>query len=83
MTHQRQPTNCLLGFKMSSLMRLSFWQEMRGVLTTQIQNGYREQFQKEMLTRLAWKSRYSKFYPTCKISQDNKMEDTQLPADAL
>uniref|UniRef100_A0A672HLH8 Si:ch211-193l2.10 n=1 Tax=Salarias fasciatus TaxID=181472 RepID=A0A672HLH8_SALFA len=32
---------------------------MRGLLTTQSQNGYREQIKKEMLTRLAWKSRYA------------------------
>uniref|UniRef100_A0A3B3C7E1 Si:ch211-193l2.10 n=1 Tax=Oryzias melastigma TaxID=30732 RepID=A0A3B3C7E1_ORYME len=36
---------------------------MRGLLTTQSQNCYKEQIQKEMLTRLAWKSRYAKLYP--------------------
>uniref|UniRef100_A0A3Q1F8X7 Si:ch211-193l2.10 n=1 Tax=Acanthochromis polyacanthus TaxID=80966 RepID=A0A3Q1F8X7_9TELE len=48
---------------------------MRGLLTTQSQNCYREQIQKEMLTRLAWKSRYAKLYPTC--SRNN--EASQLP----
>ncbi|CAN9512614.1 unnamed protein product [Ophioblennius macclurei] len=38
---------------------------MRGLLTTQSQNGYREQIKKEMLTRLAWKSRYADLYPSC------------------
>ncbi|KAM3849781.1 protein SPMIP1-like [Diretmus argenteus] len=33
---------------------------MRTLMTTQNQNFYREQIQKEMLTRLAWKTRYSK-----------------------
>jgi len=35
------------------------------MLTTQSQNCYREQIQKEMLTRLSWKSRYAHRYPTC------------------
>ncbi|XP_054472880.1 uncharacterized protein LOC129105733 [Anoplopoma fimbria] len=35
------------------------------MLTTQRQNCYREQIQKEMLTRLAWKSRYADLYPSC------------------
>ncbi|KAM3849778.1 protein SPMIP1-like [Diretmus argenteus] len=38
---------------------------MRTLMTTQNQNFYREQIQKEMLTRLAWKTRYSKLYPSC------------------
>ncbi|XP_078139746.1 protein SPMIP1 [Centroberyx gerrardi] len=38
---------------------------MRGLLTTQSQNCYREQIQKEMLSRLAWKSRYASLYPSC------------------
>uniref|UniRef100_A0A8C2YXE4 Si:ch211-193l2.10 n=1 Tax=Cyclopterus lumpus TaxID=8103 RepID=A0A8C2YXE4_CYCLU len=36
------------------------------MLTTQSQNCYREQIQKEMLTRLAWKSRYAHRYPSCR-----------------
>ncbi|KAK5873131.1 hypothetical protein PBY51_013772 [Eleginops maclovinus] len=50
------------------------------MLTTQSQNCYREQIQKEMLTRLAWKSRYSHLYPS---NQPPKIssEGTNLPGD--
>lgn len=48
---------------------------MRGLLTTQSQNCYREQIQKEMLTRLAWKSRYARLYPAC----SGHTHTTQLP----
>uniref|UniRef100_A0A3Q3KSD0 Sperm microtubule inner protein 1 C-terminal domain-containing protein n=1 Tax=Monopterus albus TaxID=43700 RepID=A0A3Q3KSD0_MONAL len=51
---------------------------MRGLLTTQSQNSYREQIQKEMLTRLAWKSRYAQFYPSYN-PQNLSNEPTQLP----
>ncbi len=57
----------------------AFWQEMRYLLTTQSQNCYREQIQKEMLTRLAWKSRYAKLYPACYNPQNNNTESIQLP----
>uniref|UniRef100_A0A3B4ZJT1 Si:ch211-193l2.10 n=1 Tax=Stegastes partitus TaxID=144197 RepID=A0A3B4ZJT1_9TELE len=55
---------------------------MRGLLTTQSQNCYREQIQKETLTRLAWKSRYAKLYPTCcdPRSSTPPMEGQQQPA---
>ncbi|XP_070707922.1 protein SPMIP1 [Pempheris klunzingeri] len=59
---------------------------MRCLLTTQSQNCYREQIQKEMLTRLAWKSRYAKLYPTC--HDPGNRESTEptllphLPADS-
>ncbi|XP_030274922.1 protein ATP6V1FNB [Sparus aurata] len=53
---------------------------MRSMLTTQSQNCYREQIQKEMVTRLAWKSRYAKLYPSCYDPQNNSStEPTQLP----
>ncbi|KAM9361349.1 protein SPMIP1 [Symphorus nematophorus] len=51
---------------------------MRCLLTTQSQNCYREQIQKEMLTRLAWKSRYGKLYPSCYNPRNNGTEPTQL-----
>lgn len=51
-------------------------EEMRGLLTTQSQNCYREQIQKEMLTRLAWKSRYARLYPSC---GGDRAHSTQLP----
>ncbi|XP_041818907.1 uncharacterized protein LOC121624975 [Chelmon rostratus] len=51
---------------------------MSCLLTTQSQNCYREQIQKEMLTRLAWKSRYAKLYPTCYNPGNNSTEPTQL-----
>ncbi|XP_078103729.1 protein SPMIP1 [Sander vitreus] len=51
---------------------------MRCLLTTQSQNGYREQIQKEMLTRLAWKSRYANLY-SCYNPRNNSTESTQLP----
>ncbi|KAJ0049966.1 hypothetical protein NL108_014295, partial [Boleophthalmus pectinirostris] len=37
---------------------------MRSLLTTQSQNSYREQIHKETMTRLKWKQRYSRLYPT-------------------
>lgn len=53
---------------------------MRGLLTTQSQNCYREQIQKEMLTRLSWKSRYARLYPSCSGSQQHShAHSTQLP----
>ncbi|XP_040888978.1 uncharacterized protein LOC121178742 [Toxotes jaculatrix] len=52
---------------------------MRCLLTTQSQNCYREQIQKEMLARLAWKSRYAKLYPSCYNPRNNSTESTQLP----
>lgn len=53
---------------------------MRGLLTTQSQNCYREQIQKEMLTRLSWKSRYARLYPSCSGSQQHShAHTTQLP----
>uniref|UniRef100_A0A8C7Z2A5 Si:ch211-193l2.10 n=1 Tax=Oryzias sinensis TaxID=183150 RepID=A0A8C7Z2A5_9TELE len=48
---------------------------MRGLLTTQSQNCYKEQIQRELLTRLAWKSRYAKLYPSALSLQGS----TQLP----
>ncbi|RVE72505.1 hypothetical protein OJAV_G00038740 [Oryzias javanicus] len=53
-------------------------QKMRGQLTTQSQNFYKEQIQKEMLTRLAWKSRYARLYPST-LSLQNGTESMQLP----
>ncbi|XP_034441501.1 uncharacterized protein LOC117761587 [Hippoglossus hippoglossus] len=54
---------------------------MRGLFTTQSQNCYREQIQKEMLTRLSWTSRYATNYPTCcKLDTKPSMEAPQLPA---
>ncbi|XP_030584297.1 uncharacterized protein LOC115779689 [Archocentrus centrarchus] len=52
---------------------------MRGLLTTQSQNCYSEQIQKEMLTRLAWKSRYAKLYPSSYHPGNSSGEPTQLP----
>ncbi|XP_049432879.1 protein ATP6V1FNB isoform X3 [Epinephelus fuscoguttatus] len=52
---------------------------MRCLLTTQSQNFYREQIQKEMLTRLAWKSHYAKLYPSRYNPRNNSTEPTQLP----
>lgn len=63
----------------TELLNEAVWQEMRCLLTTQSQNCYREQIQKEMLTRLAWKSRYAKLYPSCHNPQNNSTELTQLP----
>ncbi|KAM4582533.1 protein SPMIP1 [Fundulus diaphanus] len=48
---------------------------MRNLLTTQSQNFYTEQIQKEVSTRLAWKSRYAKRYP----SSYHSSEPTKLP----
>lgn len=64
---------------LSCPVRCHFWQEMRHLLTTQSQNCYREQIQKEMLTRLAWKSRYAQLYPSCSNPQNHSRESTQLP----
>ncbi|KAF3690284.1 hypothetical protein EXN66_Car005956 [Channa argus] len=52
---------------------------MRNLLTTQSQNCYREQIQKEMLTRLAWRSQYAKLYPSCSKPQNHSREPSQLP----
>ncbi|XP_069025729.1 protein SPMIP1 [Embiotoca jacksoni] len=53
---------------------------MRGLLTTQNQNCYREQVRKEMLTRLAWNSRYANLYPTCDSPGNTSTEPAPLPA---
>ncbi|XP_035632902.1 protein ATP6V1FNB [Oncorhynchus keta] len=42
---------------------------MRNLLTTENQNCYREQIEKECYTRLAWKSRYGRDYPTSFVSR--------------
>ncbi|XP_045548065.1 uncharacterized protein isoform X2 [Salmo salar] len=42
---------------------------MRNLLTTENQNCYREQIEKERYTRLAWKSRYGRDYPTSFVSR--------------
>ncbi|KAM7421944.1 hypothetical protein PAMA_010157 [Pampus argenteus] len=55
--------------------------EMRCLLTTQSQNCYREQIQKEMFTRLSWKSRYADLYPSGNNPRINSTDLTQLPAD--
>uniref|UniRef100_A0A8C6SHP3 Si:ch211-193l2.10 n=1 Tax=Neogobius melanostomus TaxID=47308 RepID=A0A8C6SHP3_9GOBI len=47
---------------------------MRSLLTTQSQNSYREQIHKEMMTRLTWKQRYSKLYPTTQTQTSPKSE---------
>ncbi|XP_060897825.1 protein SPMIP1 [Labrus mixtus] len=52
---------------------------MRYLLTTQSQNCYREQIQKEMMTRLAWKRRYAEHYPSCYNPGNTSAETTQLP----
>ncbi|KAM6979783.1 protein SPMIP1 [Aplochiton taeniatus] len=38
---------------------------MRSLLTTQNQNCYKEQIEKELLTRLTWRRRYGADYPSC------------------
>ncbi|XP_055365164.1 protein ATP6V1FNB [Betta splendens] len=53
---------------------------MRYLLTTQSQGCYREQIQKEMLTRLAWRSRYASLYPSCSLPQQLSREPPP-PAD--
>ncbi|XP_029990867.1 protein ATP6V1FNB [Sphaeramia orbicularis] len=50
---------------------------MPSLLTTQSQNCYREQIQKEMLTRLAWKNRYAKLFPS--NIPETTTETTQPP----
>ncbi|XP_052425396.1 protein ATP6V1FNB [Carassius gibelio] len=45
---------------------------MRNLLTTQDQNFYRELILKEAYTRLAWKMKYSKEYPTTVASRRTK-----------
>ncbi|KAL0180673.1 hypothetical protein M9458_023079, partial [Cirrhinus mrigala] len=45
---------------------------MRNLLTTQDQNFYRELILKEAYTRLAWKMKYSKEYPTTFASRRSK-----------
>ncbi|KAK1900801.1 Protein ATP6V1FNB [Dissostichus eleginoides] len=50
------------------------------MLTTQSQNCYREQIQKEMLTRLSWKKRYSHLYPS-NDPQNISTEGTNLPGN--
>ena len=57
----------------------AFWQEMQGLLTTQTQNFYKEQIQKETLTRLAWKSRHARLYPSSYNIRNNGTDQTQLP----
>uniref|UniRef100_A0A3P9KPT0 Sperm microtubule inner protein 1 C-terminal domain-containing protein n=1 Tax=Oryzias latipes TaxID=8090 RepID=A0A3P9KPT0_ORYLA len=47
---------------------------MRGLLTTQSQNCYKEQIQRELLTRLAWKSRYAKLYPSALSLQGKRRQ---------
>ncbi|KAM4587349.1 protein SPMIP1 [Odontesthes bonariensis] len=51
---------------------------MQGLLTTQTQNFYKEQIQKEMLTRLAWKSRHARLYPSS-YDRNNSSDQTRLP----
>lgn len=46
--------------------------DMRNLLTTQDQNFYRELILKEAYTRLAWKMKYSKEYPTTFTSRRSK-----------
>uniref|UniRef100_A0A672K0T6 Si:ch211-193l2.10 n=1 Tax=Sinocyclocheilus grahami TaxID=75366 RepID=A0A672K0T6_SINGR len=45
---------------------------MRNLLTTQDQNFYRELILKEAYTRLAWKMKYSKEYPTTFVSRRSR-----------
>uniref|UniRef100_A0A3Q3M3K9 Si:ch211-193l2.10 n=1 Tax=Labrus bergylta TaxID=56723 RepID=A0A3Q3M3K9_9LABR len=52
---------------------------MRYLLMTQSQNCYREQIQKETMTRLAWKRRYAEHYPSCYNPGNTSAETTQLP----
>ncbi|XP_041634311.1 protein ATP6V1FNB [Cheilinus undulatus] len=57
---------------------------MQSLLTTQSQNCYREQIQKEMLTRLAWRRRYAELYPSCYNPGNINTKTPQqphLPAD--
>ncbi|XP_041835824.1 uncharacterized protein LOC121636396 [Melanotaenia boesemani] len=52
---------------------------MRDLLTTESQNCYKERIKKEMLTRLAWKGRYARLYPSSYNPGNNSTEQTQLP----
>ncbi|MEQ2173204.1 hypothetical protein GOODEAATRI_029545, partial [Goodea atripinnis] len=65
----------LLHLGIEVMLNSKVLQEMRNLLTTQSQNFYKEQVQKQVLTRLAWKSRYAKLYP----SSYNSLEPTKLP----
>ncbi|XP_062420128.1 inverted formin-2 [Pungitius pungitius] len=53
------------------------------MLTTQHQNCYREQIQKETLTRLAWKSRYADLYPSCRGSEPTRRPPAPNPKPAF
>ncbi|KAM4612802.1 uncharacterized protein ACJ7VT_011034 [Polymixia lowei] len=52
---------------------------MRTLMTTQNQNCYREQIQKEMLTRLTWKSRYARDYLSCYTAHNKSPRDPAQP----
>ncbi|XP_055773797.1 protein ATP6V1FNB [Salvelinus fontinalis] len=53
---------------------------MRNLLTTENQNCYREQIEKEFYARLAWKSRYGRDYPTSFVSRRaNEQVGLRLP----
>ncbi|XP_062254224.1 protein SPMIP1 [Platichthys flesus] len=54
---------------------------MRGLFTTQSQNCYREQIQKEMMTRLSWTSRYATSHTSgCRVNNQPSTEAPQRPA---
>ncbi|XP_060925990.1 uncharacterized protein LOC133000133 [Limanda limanda] len=56
---------------------------MRGLFTTQSQNCYREQIQKEMLTRLSWTSRYSTSFPSCcRVADQPSRGSPQRPGES-
>ncbi|KAJ7994429.1 hypothetical protein DPEC_G00249180 [Dallia pectoralis] len=52
---------------------------MRNLLTTQNQNCYREQIEKEHSARLAWKNRYERDYPTSYVSRKAKERLPKIP----
>ncbi|XP_076844331.1 protein SPMIP1 isoform X1 [Brachyhypopomus gauderio] len=53
---------------------------MRDLLTTQTQNCYREQIMKEAYTRLTWKKKYGKDYPTSSTARTTKATALLNPA---
>ncbi|XP_051528479.1 protein ATP6V1FNB [Myxocyprinus asiaticus] len=55
---------------------------MRNLLTTQDQNFYRELILKEAYTRLAWKMKYSKEYPTRFTTRRSKSIEPFNPPSA-
>ncbi|KAM8914895.1 uncharacterized protein AB9W97_011914 isoform 2-T2 [Spinachia spinachia] len=85
-TSEKDDVQCVIGshfLELKPTCTALLRDQQKAMLTTQHQNCYREQIQKETLTRLAWKRRYADLYPSCGGSEATRRPGSPNPKPAF